>query len=69
MLEYPLASVERILKKSNMRVSKDAVEEFAQFLEEITADIAAEAAASAKRSKRKTVTEEDIKEARKKIFG
>ena len=66
-MDMPLAPVERILKKSNMRVSDEAVKEFAAFLEEITSDIASEATAIAKSEGRKTVLAEDIIEARRKI--
>ncbi|MFQ6020407.1 MAG: histone [Candidatus Aenigmatarchaeota archaeon] len=66
-MDLQKAPVERILKKTRMRVSKDAVEEFAILLEEITADIAAEACAIAKRNNRKTVLKEDILEAKKKL--
>lgn len=67
-MDMPLASAEKILKKSNMRVSDDAIKEFAIFLEEITADIAAEAAAIAKSKGRKTVLAEDVAEAKRKIY-
>jgi len=66
-MELPLAPVEKILKKSNMRISDDAVKEFAILLEELTADVAAEAAAVAKSKGRKTVIAEDVLEARRKI--
>ena len=66
-MDLPLAPVEKILKKSNMRISDDAVKEFAILLEELTADIAAEAAAVAKSKGRKTVLSEDVAEARRKI--
>lgn len=66
-MDLPLAPVERILKKSNMRISDEAVKEFASLLEELTADIAAEAAAVAKSKGRKTVLIEDVAEARRKI--
>jgi len=66
-MDLPLAPVEKILKKSNMRISDDAVKEFAILLEELTADIAAEAAAIAKSKGRKTVLVEDVTEARRKI--
>lgn len=62
-----MAPVEKILKKSNMRISDDAVKEFAILLEELTADVAAEAAAIAKSKGRKTVLTEDIAEAKMKI--
>ncbi|NIM46561.1 MAG: histone [Candidatus Aenigmarchaeota archaeon] len=63
----PLAPVEKILKKSNMRISDEAVREFALLLEEITADIAAEATSIAKSEGRKTVLVKDILEAKRKI--
>ena len=66
-MDLPLACAEKILKKSNLRVSDDAVKEFATLLEEITADIAAEAAAIAKSEKRKTVLAKDILAARRKV--
>jgi histone H3/H4 len=66
-MDLPLAPVEKILKKSNMRISDDAIKEFASLLEELTADIAAEAAAVAKSKGRKTVLVEDVAEARRKI--
>jgi histone H3/H4 len=47
-MDLPLTPVEKILKKSNMRISDGAVKEFATLLEEITSDIAAEAASIAK---------------------
>ena len=66
-MDLPLAPVEKILKKSNMRISDDAVKEFALLLEEITSDIAAEATAIAKSERRKTVLVKDILEARRKL--
>jgi len=68
LMEYPLAAAEKLLKQANMRVGEDALKEFAQLLEEITADIASEAAANAQRAKRKTVTSEDIAAAKRKIL-
>ena len=66
-MDMPLAPVEKILKKSNMRISDEAVKEFASLLEELTSDIASEATAIAKSEGRKTVLVEDILEARRKI--
>jgi len=66
-MDLPLAPVEKILKKSNMRISDDAVKEFAILLEEITSDIAAEATAIAKSEGRKTVLVEDILKAKRKL--
>ena len=67
-MEIPLAAAERMLKKGNMRVSDQAILEFATLLEETTADIASEADASAKRARRKTVGAEDVREAKRKIL-
>ena len=66
-MDLPLACAERILKKSNMRVSDDAVKEFAILLEEIIADMASESAAIAKSEGRKTVNASDVLSARRKI--
>lgn len=66
-MELPLAPVEKILKKSNMRVSEGAIREFAALLEELTTDMAGEACAIAKSRGRKTVQAEDVAAARRKI--
>ncbi len=66
-MDISLASAEKILKKTNMRVSKNAVKEFANVLEEIISDIAAESVAIAKSKGRKTVLLEDVLEAKRKI--
>lgn len=66
-MDIPLAVAERILKKTKMRVSDDAVKEFAQLIEEITSDIAAEATAIAKSKNKKTVSAEDVLAAKRKI--
>jgi histone H3/H4 len=66
-MQYPRAVIERMLKRSNMRVSKGAVDEFGVLMEEITADLAAEASSSARAKNRKTVLLEDVKKAVKMI--
>ena len=66
-MDIPLAVAERILKKTKMRVSDDAVKEFVQLLEEITSDIAAEATAIAKSKNKKTVSADDVLAAKRKI--
>ncbi len=66
-MDLPLAPIEKILKRSNMRISDDAVKEFAILLEEITSDIAAEATAIAKSEGRKTVLVKDILKAKRKL--
>lgn len=69
-LKIPLAPVERMLKKQGaQRVSKKSAEAFAEVLEDITADIAAEALKMAKHAGRKTVKAEDVKLARKRGFS
>jgi len=67
-MDLPLAPVEKILKRTNMRVSDSASKEFAEFLEEIVADIAAESFAIAKRNGRKTVLGSDVRAAKKKLL-
>lgn len=70
MAELPLASVERIIRKEGgaSRVSKAAVEEFAVILEDVIADLSAEAATLAKHAGRKTVQQKDVRLARRKGF-
>ena len=69
MGEIPLAPVERILRKAGAhRVSKSAAKEFAIVLEDIASDLAAEAASLARHAGRKTVTEDDIKLAKRRGF-
>lgn len=66
-MEVPLSPVEKILKRAGMRVSDEAVTEFANLLEEVIADIAAEAVANAKSAGRKTVSGEDVRIAKRRI--
>ncbi len=69
MSELPLAPIERILKKAGAsRVSREACEEFASVIEEITYELAAETAALARHAGRKTVLAKDVKLARRKGF-
>ncbi len=64
--ELPLAPVKKILKKSGAnRISKDAVIAFAKLLEDVAADVAAEAVVMAEHAGRKTVVRKDVKLARK----
>ena len=64
----PLTPFERILKKVGAkRVSQDALEEMAKVIEEKIFKIATEAAALAKHAGRKTVTDEDVRMARRKV--
>jgi histone H3/H4 len=67
-MDIPLAPCERMLKKTRFRVSDDAITEFAQLLEEITADIASEAAAVAKSKKNSTVHVGDVLAAKRKVL-
>ena len=64
----PLAPFERILKKAGAkRVSQEAMEEMAKVVEEDIFKIATEAAALAKHSGRKTITDKDVRLARRKF--
>lgn len=64
-----LAPLERILKKAGAgRVSKEALEEFGDVLENYITRLSMEANLLAKHAGRKTITDEDIKMARRK-FG
>jgi histone H3/H4 len=64
----PLMPFERILKKAGAkRVSQDALEEMSKVVEEKIFKIATEAAALAKHAGRKTVTDEDVRMARRKF--
>lgn len=64
----PKAPFERILKNAGAkRVSQDALEEMARVLEEDLTRLAADAAALAKHAGRKTIIEQDIRLARRKI--
>jgi histone H3/H4 len=64
----PKSPFERILKKAGAkRVSSEAMEEFAKIMEEKLLKIASEAALLAKHAGRKTIIDEDIRMARRKI--
>jgi histone H3/H4 len=68
-ISLPLAPLERLLKKAGAkRVSKGALEELADVLEEKLTKIAKEAAILAKHAGRKTITEEDVKIAKRKLL-
>ena len=67
-MDIPLASAEKLLRKTNMRVSDDAVKEFACLLEEMATDMASEAVAIAKNKHRATVQLEDVCQAKRKIL-
>jgi histone H3/H4 len=64
----PLAPFERILKKAGAkRVSQDALEEMAKVVEEKIFKIATEASALARHAGRKTITDDDVRMARRKV--
>lgn len=64
----PLAPFERILKKAGAkRVSQDALEEMAKVVEENIFKIATEASVLARHAGRKTITDEDVRMARRKV--
>ena len=69
MSNLPAAPFERILKKAGAkRVSKEAMEEFARVMEEKLLEITEEAVVLAKHAGRKTITQEDVRMARKKFM-
>ncbi len=69
MGELPLAPVDRIIRSQGAkRVSEEAAREFAEVLEEIAADLAAESAALADHAGRKTVKASDVRLASRKGF-
>ncbi len=64
----PLAVVERIARKAGVeRISREALEELKELIEEIAEDLAMEAAELAKHAGRKTIKPEDIKLAAGKV--
>lgn len=64
----PKAPFERILKKAGAkRVSHEAMGEFANVMEDKLLKIAEEAVAIAKHAGRKTITDEDVRFAKKKF--
>ncbi len=64
----PLAPFERILKKAGAkRVSHEAMGEFAKVMEDKLLKIATESVMLAKHAGRKTVIEEDVRAARRKL--
>ncbi len=67
-MDLPLAPVERILKRTHMRISDGAIKEFTRLLEETIADIAAEAATQAKAKRRKTIQREDVLSAKRNLL-
>lgn len=68
MSEIPKAPIARIIKDTGAeRVSEDAKAELAEYLEEVSRDVAIEANNVAKIAKRKTIKPEDIKLAIKNL--
>lgn len=67
-MSLPLIPFERILKKAGAkRVSREALEEFSKVMEDKLYKIAKEAAALAKHAGRKTIIDEDIRLAKRKV--
>lgn len=66
----PKLPFERLMKKAGAkRVSEDALEEMAKVLEEKLTEISKEAALLAQHAGRKTILDEDVRIAKKKICG
>jgi histone H3/H4 len=65
--KLPLAPLAKILKESspNMRISRQAAEEFSDVIGDIARDMAKDAAEFASHAKRKTIVKEDISLLRK----
>ena len=62
MSEIPKAPVARIIKESGAeRISEDAKEVLAEYLEDVARDVSKQAIAAAKVANRKTVKGDDIK--------
>ena len=62
MAEIPKAPIARIMKDAGAeRISEDAKEVLAEYLEEVARDVAKQAIAAAKIANRKTIKGEDIK--------
>jgi len=63
-MELSISKMKQMIKEqSNKRVSEDSAEQLGEILEMFAGDIAEEAIALAKEDGRKTVQEEDIREA------
>ncbi len=70
MTDLPKMPFERILKKAGARrVSQEAMAEFAVIMEDKMLKIATEALALAKHAGRKTITDEDVRIAKRKVTG
>lgn len=67
MPEFTLTPIEKILKENGApRVSKEAVELFANELETLALEIARDATELSKHGQRKTISKEDVKMAIKR---
>ena len=66
MAELPNAAVERLIRKAGAaRVSTSATEAMIEILEDVAADVAAQASKLARHAGRKTVTAQDVRMAAK----
>jgi len=67
-MSIPLASIERVAKKAGVRrISAKAIKEMQRVLDNISFELATEAAIAAKHAKRRTIMKEDIEIASGKI--
>lgn len=66
--KLPLKTIERVLRDAGAkRVARPATQEFAKYLENLTAEVSKEAGDLAEHSGRKTITEKDMNLARKRM--
>ena len=68
MSKLPLATVERIMREAGAkRVSKEARQAFADYMEQLTKSLAIEAGEFAEHFGRRTITEKDAELAKKRL--
>jgi histone H3/H4 len=68
MAKLPLATVERIMREAGAkRVSKEARQAFADYIEQLTKSLSIEASEFADHFGRRTITEKDVELAKKRL--
>ena len=67
-MSIPLAAIERVAKKAGVRrISAKAIKELQRVLDNISFELAMEAAVAAKHAKRKTIMKDDVRMASGKV--